>query len=115
MNTTKHTTLFVILFANLFTWQAHGQLLTATKGLEKINTNLEKAKKNKDEYNKNLELVINNVAEVKKAKDSTLAQKKMVYGEIVKNSDALKKVLLQERTISGYITKENANNKRFGR
>lgn len=107
MNTTKHTTLFAMLFVNLFILQTHAQLLTATKGLEKINTNLQSAKKNKDEYDKNLEQVNNNVAEVKKAKDSTLAQKKMVYSELVKNSDALKKVLLQERTIAGNIAKEN--------
>ncbi len=98
----------IILLAGFFVLQTQAQVLTATNGLEKIRNNLENAKKNKNEYDKNLELVKINVAEVQKAKEATLSQKKMVTGEIAKNSDSLKKVLLQERDISTYITKENA-------
>lgn len=98
----------IILLAGFFVLQTQAQVLTATNGLEKIKNNLENAKKNKNEYDKNLELVKTNVAEVQKAKEATLSQKKMVTGEIAKNSDSLKKVLLQERDISTYITKENA-------
>ena len=97
----------IILLAGFFVFQTQAQVLTATNGLEKIKNNLENAKKNRTEYDKNLELVKSNVAEVQKAKEATLSQKKLVSGEIAKNSDSLKKVLLQERDISTYITKEN--------
>lgn len=95
------------LFALILPLTLQAQVLTASKGLEKIKTNLENAKKNKVEYDKNLDLVKTNVHEVQKVKEATLAQKKLVAGEIAKNSTSLKKVLLQERDINIYIAKEN--------
>lgn len=80
--------------------------VTAKEGLEKIRMNLENAKKNKIEYDKNLERVIANVTEVQKVKDSTLLQKKTVDSEISRNNDSLKKVSAQEKDINSYLTKE---------
>lgn len=105
MNTIKYVVLLVILF----TWPAHGQLLTAATGLEKIRTNMDIAIKNKDSFDQSMLLINNNITEIKKAKDSTSDQKKLIYEEIVKNSNALKKVLKQERAITDLISKENDN------
>lgn len=101
------TTLLLTLIASFISLPIQAQVMTATKGLEKIKSNLDNAQKNKAEYDKNLDLVKTNVAEVQKAKEATLAQKKIVTGEIARNNDSLKKLSLQERDISTYITKEN--------
>lgn len=100
------TYLLITAITGLFALNLEAQPLTATKGIEKIKTNLENAKKNKVEYDKNLELVKANVLEVKKAKDATLNQKKMVYSEIVKNTSALKKMNQQTQLVNNLITKE---------
>jgi chromosome segregation ATPase len=80
--------------------------MTAQQGLEKIKTNLENAKKNKLEYDKNLEKVIANVGEVQKAKEATLIQKKTLDYELVKNSESLKKLSSQEKDLTGLSAKE---------
>lgn len=103
----KTYTVICLLSGFLAFQQIYAEPLTAIKGLEKIKLNLENAKKNKTEYDKNLELVKNNVLEVQKAKEAALAQKKLVSGELVKNNESLKKLTQQERTISAYIAKEN--------
>ncbi|MEQ1723728.1 MAG: hypothetical protein ABL930_11170, partial [Pseudobdellovibrio sp.] len=101
-----NTSILTLLTLTLFTLHLNAEPLSASKGLEKIKTNLENAKKNKSEYDKNLELVKSNVVEVQKAKESTLAQKKMVNSEIAKNNESLKKIQNQERDITAYIAKE---------
>lgn len=96
-----------ILIFSVAAIQLQAEPMTANKGLDKIKTNLENARKNKNEYDKNLELVKSNVSEVQKAKESTLAQKKIVASEIKKNSESLKKIQNQEKDITAYIAKEN--------
>jgi chromosome segregation ATPase len=101
-----NTSILTLLTLTLITFQTIAEPMSASKGLEKIKTNLENAKKNKSEYDKNLELVKSNVIEVQKAKEATLAQKKMVTSEITKNNESLKKIQNQERDITAYIAKE---------
>ena len=89
-----------------FTSTAYAEPTTATQGLDKIKTNLENAKANQKEYDRNLDVVSKNLKEVAKAKETYLKQKESVSTEIVKNNDSLKKVLVQERDISTLLTQE---------
>ncbi|MBC7457436.1 MAG: hypothetical protein H7235_04105 [Bdellovibrionaceae bacterium] len=76
------------------------------KGLDKIRTNFENSKANKNEYDKNLNIVNTNITEISKAKAAVIKQKNDVSTEIVKNNDSLKKVLNQEKEIQAYIKSE---------
>lgn len=76
------------------------------QGLDKIKTNFENSKANKNEYDKNLNIVTNNVNEISKAKNSIVKQKNDISQEIIKNNDSLKKVMLQEREIQQQIKTE---------
>lgn len=96
----------VALIAAFAFSQAYAEPMTANQGLDKIKSNLEAARKNKTEYNRNLELVNANINEIKKAKDAVLKQKKNVSGELVKNNDSVNKISVQEREINLLILKE---------
>ena len=76
------------------------------QGLDKIKTNFENSKANKNEYDKNLNIVNNNITEISKAKAAVIKQKNDVSAEIVKNNESLKKVLIQEKEIQAYIKAE---------
>jgi chromosome segregation ATPase len=76
------------------------------QGLEKIKTNFENSKANKNEYDKNLNIVNKNIDEISKAKAAVVKQKNDVSAEIVKNNESLKKVLVQEKEIQSYIKVE---------
>lgn len=76
------------------------------QGLDKIKTNFENSKANKNEYDKNLNIVNSNITEISKAKAAVIKQKNDVSTEIVKNNDSLKKVLIQEKEIQMYIKSE---------
>lgn len=85
------------------------QLLTAAGGLDKINNNLEKTMKNKNDYGKNLEYIRRNVTEIERVKNATAEQKKSVNGQLLKSSDLIKKISQQERELNSRIAKENEN------
>ncbi len=76
------------------------------QGLDKIKTNFENSKANKNEYDKNLNIVNNNINEISKAKATVIKQKNDVSQEIVKNNESLKKVLVQEKEIQAHIKAE---------
>jgi chromosome segregation ATPase len=76
------------------------------QGLDKIKTNFENSKANKNEYDKNLNIVNNNITEISKAKAAVIKQKNDVSSEIVKNNESLKKVMIQEKEIQAYIKAE---------
>lgn len=102
------TQIFVTLLTGLFiTSQAHAQLMNAAKGLDKIKSNLETARKNQVDFVRVYDTTKENVHEVQKAKESTLSQKKMLNNEISKSNEAHRKAANQERDLKNYITKEN--------
>jgi chromosome segregation ATPase len=76
------------------------------QGLDKIKTNFENSKANKNEYDKNLNIVNSNITEISKAKAAVIKQKNDVSSEIVKNNESLKKVMIQEKEIQAYIKAE---------
>lgn len=81
----------------------------AQQGLDKIKINVETAKANKSDYEKNLSVVNNNVTEVAKAKGQAQKQKDSVNTEIVNNNESLKKVILQEKELQALIAAEEQN------
>lgn len=76
------------------------------QGLDKIKTNFENSKANKNEYDKNLNIVNSNITEISKAKAAVIKQKNDVSSEIIKNNESLKKVMIQEKEIQAYIKAE---------
>ena len=95
-------TLATVLFASV----SFADPYTTNDGLEKIKTNVENAKANEKEYDKNLATVSKNLDEINKARSTVLKQKEGVSGEIVQNNEALKKVVLQEREIAQLMAAE---------
>ncbi len=79
---------------------------SAQTGLEKIKINVETAKANKGDYEKNLSMINGNMSELGKAKGQAQKQKDSVNSEIVNNNEALKKVVLQEKELQALITAE---------
>ncbi|MES2801022.1 MAG: hypothetical protein V4654_00895 [Bdellovibrionota bacterium] len=79
---------------------------TAETGLDKIKINVETAKANKGDYEKNLGVINGNMSELGKAKGQAQKQKDSVNTEIVNNNEALKKVVLQEKELQALITAE---------
>lgn len=81
---------------------------SAQAGLDKIKINVETAKANKGDYEKNLSLINSNMSELGKAKDQAQKQKNLVNSEIVNNNESLKKVILQEKELQALITAEES-------
>lgn len=108
MKTNKKTilalsTLTAITFSAALTF---ADPYSAQQGIDKIKINVEVAKANKGEFEKNLNVVNNNVSELSKAKGQAQQQKDSVNSEIVNNNEALKKVVLQEKELQALITAE---------
>jgi chromosome segregation ATPase len=78
---------------------AHGAEIATNQGLQKIKSNAESSRKNRDEIKKNLQVVTGNLNEIKKNKDALTQQKKNVSTELIKNIDAYKKLSQQEKEI----------------
>ena len=97
---------FATLVSTTLASLAFAEPYQVQQGLDKIKTNFENSKANKNEYDKNLNIVNSNISEISKAKASVIKQKNDVGTEIVKNNDSLKKVLLQEKEIQAYIKAE---------
>ena len=85
---------------------AFADTYTAQQGLDKIKINVETAKANKMDYEKNLGVINGNMSELGKAKNQAQKQKDSVNSEIVNNNEALKKVVLQEKELQALITSE---------
>ncbi len=85
---------------------AFADTYTAQQGLDKIKINVETAKANKMDYEKNLSVINGNMNEIGKAKNQAQKQKDSVNSEIVNNNEALKKVVLQEKELQALITSE---------
>lgn len=98
--------LFVATLVTTITCFAVAEPYQVQQGLDKIKTNFENSKANKNEYDKNLNIVNNNITEISKAKAAVIKQKNDVSTEIVKNNESLKKVLIQEKEIQAYIKSE---------
>jgi chromosome segregation ATPase len=103
MKTKNKLTATLILTASLSVFADPYQ---SNVGFDKIKTNVENAKLNKAEYDKNLATVMANVTEVTKAKSIVSKQKETVSSEIVQNNESLKKTILQERELNKLITSE---------
>lgn len=107
MKATRMTKLLVLVLATSFTASmATAEPMTAAKGLDRIKSNLENAKANQKEYDRNLDIVNKNIGEISKAKSNIQKQKDAVSAEIVQNNESLKKVILQEKEIAGLLAKE---------
>lgn len=102
----KHFILTLATATLLTTAIAHADPYVTQDGFEKIKTNLENAKVNQKEYDKNLSTVSKNLDEINKARSTVLKQKEGVSGEIVQNNESLKKVVLQEREIAQLMAQE---------
>lgn len=85
---------------------AFADTYTAQQGLDKIKINVETAKANKMDFEKNLGVINGNMSELGKAKNQAQKQKDSVNSEIVNNNEALKKVVLQEKELQALITSE---------
>lgn len=95
-----------LLAAQVLSLNAMAEPYQVQQGLDKIKTNFENSKANKNEYDKNLNVVNKNIDEITKAKNAVLKQKSEVSAEIVKNNESLKKVMIQEKEIQQYIKVE---------
>lgn len=100
------TLVFIPLLAAFIALSSQAQILTAQEGLEKIKTNREIAKKNKQTYDKSLIYILANIDEIQKAQQSTGIQKNSVATELTKNNEMLKKIAKQEKEIQMLITGE---------
>lgn len=87
----------------LLSTMAFAEPYQVQQGLDKIKTNFENSKSNKNEYDKNLGIVNSNVSEIGKAKNAAVQQKTAVSNEILKNNDSLKKTMIQEKDIQQHI------------
>ncbi len=99
----KKLFLKTLLASQFIGFAAFAEPYNVQQGFDKIKTNFENSKANKNEYNKNLAIVNNNVNEITKAKNTVIKQKNDISQEIIKNNDSLKKVMLQERDIQKHI------------
>ncbi|MBC7753854.1 MAG: hypothetical protein H7Z71_06425 [Moraxellaceae bacterium] len=97
---------FATLVSTTLASLAFAEPYQVQQGLDKIKTNFENSKANKNEYDKNLNIVNTNITEISKAKAAVIKQKNDVGTEIVKNNESLKKVLVQEKEIQAYIKAE---------
>lgn len=102
----KKILMTTIISTQIFALTALAEPYQVQQGLEKIKTNFDNSKINKDAYDKNLGVVNNNINEITKAKTAALKQKTEISDEIVKNNDSLKKVLVQEKETQQYIKTE---------
>lgn len=98
--------LSVVVIITMTCTAAMAEPLTAAKGLEKIKTNLDAAKNNRDEYDRNLNTVNINMNEIKKSKDAIQRQKSAINSELAKNSESVAKIATQEKEINNLIAKE---------
>lgn len=98
--------LFIATLVTTIATLAVAEPYQVQQGLEKIKTNFENSKANKNEYDKNLNIVNGNITEISKAKAAVIKQKNDVSTEIVKNNESLKKVMIQEKEIQAYIKSE---------
>ncbi len=103
MKQTQKTILALITLASIV---AHAEPYTAQQGLDKIKINVETAKANKVDYEKNLSVINTNMVEIGKAKGQAQKQKDTVNTEILNNNEALKKVVLQEKELQALISAE---------
>ena len=101
----KQTKLIAALIT-LASLQTMADPYTAQQGLDKIKINVETAKANKVDYEKNLGIINGNMGEIGKAKGQAQKQKDTVNTEILNNNEALKKVVLQEKELQALITAE---------
>lgn len=99
----KNLFLKTVVVAQMVAFAAHAEPYQVQQGLDKIKTNYENSKANKNEYDKNLNIVNNNVAEISKAKNAAIQQKNAVSNEVLKNNESLKKVMIQEKDIQQHI------------
>lgn len=103
MKQTNKTILAVIALASV---AAFAEPYSAQQGLDKIKINVETAKANKVDYEKNLGVINGNMNEIGKAKGQAQKQKDTVNTEILNNNESLKKVVLQEKELQALITAE---------
>lgn len=103
MKQTQKTILALITLSSIV---ASAEPYSAQQGLDKIKINVETAKANKVDYEKNLGVINTNMTEIGKAKSQAQKQKDTVNTEILNNNEALKKVVLQEKELQALISAE---------
>lgn len=96
----------ILALITLSTVVAIAEPYTAQQGLDKIKINVETAKANKVDYEKNLGVINTNMNEIGKAKGQAQKQKDTVNTEILNNNESLKKVVLQEKELQALIAAE---------
>ncbi len=83
---------------------------TAKEGLERLQSNLDNAKFNVSEYQKNLEIVIGNLSEVTKAQTQVSAQRSQTQQSAKENLENLQKLQKKVSEVNGYILDEQRLN-----
>lgn len=102
----KQTQKTILALITLSAIVASAEPYSAQQGLDKIKINVETAKANKVDYEKNLGVINTNMTEIGKAKSQAQKQKDTVNTEILNNNEALKKVVLQEKELQALISAE---------
>lgn len=102
----KQTQKTILALITLSALAAVAEPYSAQQGLDKIKINVETAKANKVDYEKNLGVINGNMTEIGKAKGQAQKQKDTVNTEILNNNEALKKVVLQEKELQALIAAE---------
>ncbi|MCM2354222.1 MAG: hypothetical protein NDI63_11460 [Pseudobdellovibrio sp.] len=102
----KQTQKIILALITLSSIAANAEPYSAQQGLDKIKINVETAKANKVDYEKNLGVINTNMSEIGKAKGQAQKQKDTVNTEILNNNEALKKVVLQEKELQALISAE---------
>lgn len=95
----------LLLFCSLGNAQA-----TAKEGLDRLQSNLDNAKFNVSEYQKNLEIVVGNLSEVSKAQSQVSAQRSQTQQIAKENLDNLQKLQKKVSEVNGYILDEQRLN-----
>lgn len=96
----------ILSTALLLSFTANAAEVSTAQGMEKIKSNMENSRKNKEEFNKGAQAATGNLAEVRKNKDSHNQQKKAISAELAKTNEAFKKLSQQEREITTLMESE---------
>ncbi|MCC2679483.1 MAG: hypothetical protein K0R29_2059 [Pseudobdellovibrio sp.] len=96
----------ILTVALLTAFSANAAEVTTAQGMDKIKSNMENSRKNKDEFSKSSQNANGNLAEIRKNKDAHNNQKKMINQELAKTNEAFKKLSQQEREIATLMESE---------
>ncbi|HRO67251.1 MAG TPA: hypothetical protein PL182_06790 [Pseudobdellovibrionaceae bacterium] len=87
---------------------AHGVDADSKAGFKRLQSNVENAKGNLDDYKKNLGIVEGNITEASKARTQADRQKAEVASLVKENKASLQKIEKQEKDLNGLIKDEQS-------